>query len=528
MALTPEQRHALRREGLETVQDLIDFKQDELKVAFRNARTGIPGTPAILAVAAVPAVVQNGNVIQAAVPAIAGVPGIPAIHPVPIPARSTMRLLIASVAFHYYRDTGRSMTPANMHFNNVLRDFYVEWLALETMADNDAPTLPLLSKNNPPLKWCESFKQYLYAKFGVRKVPLLYVIRENEDVTPEAEDTLLEGKAYGESGSLLSDLIARLSHDSPLYKSDNATLYTLLEEATRNSTYAPTIKPYARTKNGRSAWFAILTSHVGIDKWEKIERVNSSWLMNTKWNGKSYSLESFCSQQRSRFLQLEEASIHTHCQLPNEHTRVGYLVDNIENSDAALQAAIASVRQNQNNLRDDFEASVATLLPVDPYVKSNASKKPVSFEISDVTITPGRGSRIGVDLRWHKSDEFRDLSAAAKKELREWQNTNEGKAAIADAKELFFKNKSKKGNKRNHSDNEESSTNGQSSNKRSKQSARIAALEKTVADQAAKLDEQSKLAEIASTIKASKSGTPTDQLSLARSVMSIASRQQDS
>ena len=105
---------------------------------------------------------------------------------------------------------------------------------------------------------------------------------------------------------------------------------------------------------------------------------------------------------------------------------------------------------------------------------------------------------------------------------------NEGKAAIADAKELFFKNKSKKGNKRNHSDNEESSTNGQSSNKRSKQSARIAALEKTVADQAAKLDEQSKLAEIASTIKASKSGTPTDQLSLARSVMSIASRQQDS
>ena len=126
MALTPEQRHALRREGLETVQDLIDFKQDELKVAFRNTRTGIPGTPAILAVAAVPAVVQNGNVIQAAVPAIAGVPGIPAIHPVPIPARSTMRLLIASVAFHYYRDTGRSMTPANMHFNNVLRDFYVE------------------------------------------------------------------------------------------------------------------------------------------------------------------------------------------------------------------------------------------------------------------------------------------------------------------------------------------------------------------------------------------------------------------
>ena len=103
MALTPDQRNALRRQALETVQDLVDFKQDELKVAFRNARTSLPGTPAIPAVPAVPAVMLDGNVIQAAVPAIADVPSIPAIHPVPILARSTMRLLIAAVAFHYYR-----------------------------------------------------------------------------------------------------------------------------------------------------------------------------------------------------------------------------------------------------------------------------------------------------------------------------------------------------------------------------------------------------------------------------------------
>ena len=501
MALTDEQRQALRREGLETVQDLIDFKQDELKVAFR--------TPAIPAIPAVPAVVQDGNVVQAAVPAIAGVPGIPAINAVPIPARSTTRLLIASVAFHYYKDTGRAVTPINMHFNNVLRDFYIEWQALETMADNETPTLPLLSKNNPPLKWCESFKQYLYGKFGVRKVPLLYLIRETREVTPEAEDPLQEGKAYGSS--------------------DNATLYTLLEEATRNYTYAPTIKPFARTKNGRDAWLALVTSHVGIDKWEKIERDNSSWLINSKWNGKRFSLESFCSQHRAKYLQLEEASMHTNCQLPNEHTRVGYLLDNIDHSDAALQAAIASVRQNHNNLRNDFEASVATLIPVDPYIKSNASKKPVSYEISGVTSTHGRGLKTGVDLRWYKPEDYRDLSTDAKRELREWQNTNEGKAAIADAKESFFKDKSNKGSKRKSSANNNSTNTGKSpSNKRSKQSARIAALEKTVADQAAKLDEQSKLAEIASTIKASKSGTPSDQLSLARSIMSIASRQKDS
>ena len=150
----------LYQEGLASVADFIDFKEDELKAAFKNARTGIPGTPMI---PAIPAVMQGNNVAQAAVPAIAGIPRIPSV---PIPARSITHLLIASVAYHYYVDTGRAVTNTNMQFTNVLRDFHVEWKAIL----QESPTLPMLSKNNPPLKWCESFKNFLYASFGVRKV----------------------------------------------------------------------------------------------------------------------------------------------------------------------------------------------------------------------------------------------------------------------------------------------------------------------------------------------------------------------
>ena len=97
IALTNEQRIALRREGLVSVQDLLDFQKEDLKVAFRNVRTGIPGSPATPAVAAIPAVVADGVVIQAEVPATPGTAAIPTVLPVPIPARSTSRLLIASV-----------------------------------------------------------------------------------------------------------------------------------------------------------------------------------------------------------------------------------------------------------------------------------------------------------------------------------------------------------------------------------------------------------------------------------------------
>ena len=518
MALTNEQREALGREGLSTVNDFDDFEEDQLRVAFKNARAGIPGTPTVQAI---PEVIQNGQVVQAAVPAIAGTPG---GQSVPIPAKCITRLLIASVAYHYYRDTGRAITPVNMHFSNVLRDFHVEWKAMLSMSEQESPSLPMLSKNNPPLKWCESFKNFVYATFGVRKVPLLYVIRENEDVTPEngadpntTQDPLQNGKAYGSSGSVLQDLILRLSHDHSLFKTDNATVYGYIEEAARGSQYSHTIKSFSRTKNGRGAWLAIMTSHVGINEWEKIEKDNTSWLLNAKWNGKKYALESFISQHRAKFQQLQEAALHLNFQLPNDHTRVGYLLENVDNSDPALQAALASIRQDKDGMRNDFERAVSILIPVDPFVQNKAYKKATTFTISSTVSTKnGRGAKTGVDLRWHKTKEFNALTSEQKDELREWQKSIEGKKAIAESKEAYFKTKKKR--KAENDPNEGSK----------KQTARIAALEKQLSEQAAELKEQKTLAEIASALKTNKSSQSSEQMSLARQVLKIASRDKSS
>ena len=78
---------------------------------------------------------------------------------------------------------------------------------------------------------------------------------------------------------------------------------------------------------------------------------------------------------------------------------IGYLIDNIENSNAALQAAIASVCQNNNDSRSDFEEAVAIILPIDSFTKNNATNKNISFEISSVIDNSGRGKSTGVDLR---------------------------------------------------------------------------------------------------------------------------------
>ena len=106
-------------------------------------------------------------------------------------------------------------------------------------------------------------------------------------------------KAHGTSGSVLEDMIHRTSHTHPLYKQDNASVFTMIEEATRGTHFGNTIQPFKRGKNGRGAWKALLLSHVGGDKWESITKTNSAWLITTKWNEKKYSLELFCSHHRS-------------------------------------------------------------------------------------------------------------------------------------------------------------------------------------------------------------------------------------
>ena len=122
---------------------------------------------------------------------------------------------------------------------------------------------------------------------------------------------------------MLGDIIAHASHSHVLYKTDNAHVYSLIEQAARNSTFLSTIKPFENRKNGRAAWLALVTAHVGDSKWEQILNENNKWLINAKWNGKKYALETFVTQHRQKFEQMKEASMNVTYQVPTEHTRVG-------------------------------------------------------------------------------------------------------------------------------------------------------------------------------------------------------------
>ena len=116
------------------------------------------------------------------------------------------------------------------------------------------------------------------------------MMRQDVEAPTESDDLLVSGFSFGSSGSVVDERVKLLNHSHPLFKTDNATACSKLDEATHGTIFAATIKPCAHRKDGRSAWLALVSSHAGEDEWEKLHKEKLAFLMNAKWNGKSYSL----------------------------------------------------------------------------------------------------------------------------------------------------------------------------------------------------------------------------------------------
>ena len=86
-------------------------------------------------------------------------------------------------------------------------------------------------------------------------------------------------------------------------------------------------------------------------------------------------------------MKIQASLTHVAYQIPNENTRVGYILASIETSDAELQAAMASVKQDKTPifLRKNSEDAVATLLPADPVSKKQVKGSKHGADISSMS-----------------------------------------------------------------------------------------------------------------------------------------------
>ena len=290
------------------------------------------------------------------------------------------------------------------------------------------------------------FQDFVNRVIGARMIPLAYVIRIDPEVPGNAPPLAANQPHSTEHGTVEGELVARAAHTHALFRDDNSVVYYHLEEATRGTSYAASIKPFQRGKDGRGAWKVLTSQYADKDKWEAEIKHQEQLLHTRVWKGQSnFSLENFISQHRNAYVSMQAIAEHVQYQLPNEHSRVGFLLEAIQWSDPGLQAAMASIKTDNGleGRRNNFEATAAHLLPYDPVAKKKSSgQKRGSAQISSVMDTsnptmkkPSIG-KTGVHLHYYKTGEYRNLTREQKDELREWRanNPNFSKAGFKKAK----------------------------------------------------------------------------------------------
>ena len=371
-----------------------------------------------------------------------------AVNGATISSISVRRLIVAVEAAKYYEMIGRTMTPANMHYANVLKDFKMEYDSYVEVKDSNAPKIPKVNDRDNDRKithWAPSFRRALSGHYGSHG-PLSYILREEAAVPNEVDDPLgAIGYCSDENGSLISELVARLPHSGPIFKNDNESVFMKIEEAVRGTSVESTIKSFSRAKNGRGAYLALISNHAGETKYRAIAKKSTNLLQNIKWNGRAYPLESHVSNHRKANDDLLECSKYITCSVPSMEQRVEYLMDSISASDPTLQAALGIVRANTNNMRSDFELAASSLIEVDPYRRTyrNNRSANISGANGGIDFSAGRGQS-GVDLRWHSRKQFLALPQEQKDELTAWLGTDAGKKT----KKEYFDNQSKDGKRK--------------------------------------------------------------------------------
>ena len=415
MGLSNRTRIYLQTEGITDPDDLSDFiGKDDWTPILDNCRR--------------PPQLQGAN------------PGDPLVNQQAfhLPAKSLMRLKVAAQVVLFYDRTNRPLTAQNLTWVR-LKTFKTEWESLkEQKTANDEGSLPVISNKLSIANFFEAYETFAGNFIGQSGCPLTWIYRQDVAVPAAAPALAVDQPFSDEHGSVAAEMISRMSHAHALYRPDNATGYAQLVTATLGTQYASTITPFKRGKDGRGALMALKAQFAGAAHWDREVKTMSDFISNSRWTGTTaFSLHAFLAKHRASFHTLQRCAEHVQIELPNERTRVGYLLENIDCHDKDVTTALSHIRLDDSptGMRSDFERSVAFLLPTDPVKKKKGVKRDagrISSTTAEASSAGGGKDKSkkkarfksttgtsGVEFRYYKPSEFNGLTRDQKDELRE-------------------------------------------------------------------------------------------------------------
>ena len=255
----------ITHEGITNYDSLLDFDKKIIQILPSTCKEK---TPAIASYRA------NGIAVE---------PEIPGVN---ISTISVQRLITSYRAVNYYAPIRRAINGNNMHYQNVLINFKLEYEEFCDLKNHNESSVPKMNDRDGYRKvicWPPIIADAMSRAYGSKR-SLSYVLRTNSTVPTEADDPLNTNEAgvinsyFGRSGSLVEELIAQLPHDCPIFKNENATIFAKIEESIRGISVESTIKSFARRKDGRDAYEALIANRAGNIKYRAMNKELKYWL----------------------------------------------------------------------------------------------------------------------------------------------------------------------------------------------------------------------------------------------------------
>jgi len=252
----------------------------------------------------------------------------------------------------------------------------------EHAAPEDAPTL-FKCEDGAIYEFLEQFQEYLTNVLGTQGRPLAYVIREEIDPPPEADDPAFSA-ANSRYFSVRAEVIARAAIDpnATAYVEDRRRVFELLRTAisTQKEVYT-WIKDYARTQDGRGAWRALCGKYRGESYMRTLANKADTVLQTAKYTGegRKYDFNKHVSTLKQAHLDLSHAGT-----TPSGRDKVRRLLDSI--SCANLEAA-KLVILSRDDMVEDFERAV-------DFLKQQVhNTRPKHLNISRVGVSSQQGTQ---------------------------------------------------------------------------------------------------------------------------------------
>ena len=230
-----------------------------------------------------------------------------------------------------------------------------------------------------------------------------------------------------ELGSNVEELNLYTSHVHTLFAQDNANLYARIEQGLKGTSYSSAIIPICRAHNDKAAMDSVVSQFSGKAVWELRIKKSLDYFMNRKWTGTTnQTLKAHIDRHITSFVAMTEASDHVSYQIPNDRTRVGYLIASITSAETNVVSAPSSICMDDMGRRENFETASVFLAKICLMVSTKGGAKPAAKIGAALAQQNSVVGTTGVELRYHTQAQRGEVSEYKRTKNPNWKGKSKG------------------------------------------------------------------------------------------------------